>query len=109
MRVKPDELGLCHKDGCGERAVWKARLILRESPHNLKGRTTVWVCDAHKKDARDYILNDQNRAALCQLLVDNNFATIFNVGKLVKTYADVEFFDPHAEGAFDDDLAKVRG
>jgi hypothetical protein len=91
-RQKPDELGLCHRDGCGEKAIWKARLILKESP--LKGRTTVWCCDQHKQDAKDFILNDENRDRLCELLVDNNFCTIYNVRQVVKRFADVEFFDP---------------
>lgn len=94
-REKPDHLGLCHRDGCGEFAKWKARLVLRGSP--LKGRTTIWVCDAHKQDATDFILNDENRSKLVDLLVDNNFADRETARGHVKHNAAVEFFDPWTE------------
>jgi hypothetical protein len=95
VRQKPDELGLCHRDGCGEPAKWKARLVLRGSI--LKGRTTLWVCDAHKKDAEEYILNDENRTKLVDLLVENNFAPLTVARGHVKYNAAVEFIDPFNE------------
>jgi hypothetical protein len=97
MREKPDHLGICHKDGCGELAKWKARLVLRGSP--LRGRTTVWVCDQHQRDAKEYILNDQNRDRLVDLLVENNFADLETARGHIKHNADVEFFDPFDEAA----------
>jgi len=97
MREKPDHLGLCHRDGCGEPAKWKARLILRGTP--LKGRTTIWVCEEHKKDAEDFILNEQNRDRLVDLLVNENFSDYDTAAGMVRYNAAVEFFDPFDEAA----------
>lgn len=99
MREKPDHLGLCHRDGCGEKATLKARLLLRGTI--LKARTTVWVCDKHQKDAKDYILNNENREKLVELLVDNNFSDKVTAQGLVRHCADVEFFDPYDKANYE--------
>lgn len=98
-REKPDHLGLCHRDGCGEFAKWKARLIFRDTEPLIKGRVTVWVCDAHKPDAEAYILNDENRDRLVEHLVDNNFCDRDTAVFMVRHNLLVEFFDPFAEAA----------
>lgn len=96
MRKKPDYLGICHRDGCGEFAKWKARLILRDTP--IMGRTTVWVCDAHKKDAEEFILNSDNRDRFVDLLITNKYyVNRPNAQRKVQNDAAVEFFDPFAE------------
>lgn len=85
--MKP--LNICRRDGCGERAVWQATLVLRGS--HLKGATTVCVCEKHVNDAREFVLNDKNRDRLVGHLVSENFATKFIAQGMVKHNVGVEF------------------
>jgi hypothetical protein len=85
--VKP--VNLCGHDGCGNRAVFQATLILRGSP--LKGASTIRVCEAHRLAGEAFILNDENRTRLAQLLVNENFCDAFIAHGMVKHNAAVEF------------------
>jgi hypothetical protein len=85
--VKPDNV--CHADGCGDLATWRAVLILRGTP--LKGDTTLRVCDKHRFLAKNFILNSQNRDRLMSHLVAENFCDIFLAHGVVRHNAAVTF------------------
>jgi hypothetical protein len=82
-------INLCGHDGCGNRAIFQATLILRGSP--LKGASTIKVCEQHRPEAVGFILNDENRTRLAQLLVNENFCDAFIAHGMVKHNAAVEF------------------
>lgn len=85
--MKP--INLCGHDGCANRAVFQAILILRGSP--LKGASTVRVCELHRPEAIGFILNDENRDRLAKLLVAENFCDAFIAHGMVKHNMAVEF------------------
>ena len=90
MRVKPDEFGLCHRDGCGEEATVECEWVLRNTP--LKALTTVKVCDQHKADAEAYVLNDDNRNRFVKLLLDENWIGDFHLAYMcVKLNSMIRF------------------
>ena len=92
MRRKPDELGLCHKDGCGADAKWIAETVLPCENFVVKGLSTIKVCDVHRTDAADYLLNDDNRRSYWKLLVDNNYVVDYWTGYIhVKENMSVHF------------------
>jgi hypothetical protein len=103
MRLKNDELGLCHKDGCGSKAIWECEWRLRETP--IKALTTVKVCDDHRADAEEYILNDDNRAQFVGVLMDNNYIKNFETAlQCVKHNSVIDFFPlQNDNGAANDD------
>jgi len=89
MRQKPDELGLCHSDGCGEPAEWSVQLVLRGSA--IKASTTLKVCSRHQQKAVAFVLGDDNRKALVNHLVDDNWADHQTATRLVHNGAHIEF------------------
>lgn len=82
-------LDLCKRDGCGERAAFEAILVLRGSP--LKGETTIRVCERHKRAAREFVLNDENRSRLAAHFVMEGFCDRLTAYGMVKHNADVTF------------------
>ena len=85
--MKP--LHICRADGCGERALFQATLVLRGSP--LKGATTIRVCECHRPAAEGYVLNDENRSRLVSHLVLEGFCNYEIAQGMVKHNAMVEF------------------
>jgi hypothetical protein len=80
---------LCRADGCSDRAVFQATVILRGSP--IKGATTVKVCETHRPMATAFCLNDENRTRLASHLVLNGFCNYELAQGMVKHNAAVEF------------------
>jgi hypothetical protein len=85
--MKP--LHLCRADGCGDRAIFQATVVLRGSP--IKGATTVKVCEAHRPLAEAFCLNDENRTRLTNRLIIEGFCDAFIAYGMVKHNAAVEF------------------
>jgi hypothetical protein len=91
VRIKPDELGLCHKDGCGNIASWEVEWRLRNTP--IKALTTLKVCDDHRADAAEYILSDENRMKFVRTLLDENYIKDFDTAfQCVKHNSIIDFF-----------------
>jgi hypothetical protein len=55
----------CHKDGCSSQAEWRMYVMLPlRTPKNLllraPGKSSILVCDRHKKEAAEFIFTDTN-------------------------------------------------
>ena len=86
--MKPDHI--CRHDGCGERALWQPVVILRNT--NLRGETSLRVCDNHKAAAIGFLLNDENRDRLLSMLRDENFESQFNCRNMVRNDLLISFW-----------------
>jgi hypothetical protein len=82
-------INLCGHDGCGDRAIFQATLVLRGSP--IKGAATIRVCEYHRPAAESFVLNDENRTRLANHLVLEGFCDAFIAYGMVKHNAAVEF------------------
>lgn len=61
----------CHHDGCDSPCVWDVYLHIRYGWHLVaieSLKSTIRVCDKHKKHANDFILSDHNKAMISQRL-----------------------------------------
>lgn len=72
--VRPDaerRAHQCHVDGCDSACIWDVYLHIRygwqlRAIESLK--STVKVCDRHKKHANDFILSEHNKATISREL-----------------------------------------
>jgi hypothetical protein len=61
----------CHHDGCDSPAEWEVYLHIHYGLHHAASQTlksTVRVCDRHRRHANDYILSETNKALISREL-----------------------------------------
>jgi hypothetical protein len=61
----------CHHDGCDSPCVWDVYLHIRYGWHHVATeslKSTVRVCDKHKKHANDFILSEYNKKIISRRL-----------------------------------------
>lgn len=77
MGTDPKMIHQCHYTDCDSGARWSVHLHIEcQAPgkkHLLAFATTIECCDEHQAKVKAYVLSDENREKLSDLLMDNGY------------------------------------